>query len=523
MERIFIMLSGSFHEGFPVFESASREACYPERLTFCLASREKLSRAQLKRLKALGVVRLAEPESGDGGAQEEDWAGDGSASAPLPWQAAFALWQGEEYALKAAAGLSFSRHWDLFLLKALRRCFAVGGNEKAALTGYPPRAEDPYDAFCPVAAQGFDEAGRLRYHRGVPLQDASRPQRAAFLHPDFLFAPAAFFHQTGGDPEGEPMNLPWSMRAFHAGFSLFTLNQPLIRSDGGLPVPPENWMLYPPEKEGTLLSQFEYQFGFRTGARKLSASARLGLYTPDLQFDVHTPLPVKGQEAWRRFQLRKSPLQPLCVTAYREMAGPVRCLEEEYESRFHHLARLSQLALVCYTRPPMSGKIRPYFANLYEYQNRYGLPMDVLWEPEEDFNQFSAGKVFLMRRSMNTFPHHSHYCWIDFGYQRWPLYFQSALDWRRAAGDTIHIARVEGALDTSFFSVPRDLVAFLADEMLKEAERSHGNGPLEPDHVLMARVYAQFPRQFTLHDLPAARRLFTKTLLKKEEAFHAHP
>jgi hypothetical protein len=47
----------------------------------------------------------------------------------------------------------------------------------------------------PRGGESFDDAGRLCFHRGTPLRYARAPLRSAFLHPDFCFAPAAFFQE----------------------------------------------------------------------------------------------------------------------------------------------------------------------------------------------------------------------------------------------------------------------------------------------------------------------------------------
>lgn len=413
-------------------------------------------------------------------------------------QRLFNLWQGEKYALTVPAGTVFERCWDLRLWAAFKRL----KTEKALLTGMLPRPGEPFGPM-PVAAEGFDEKGSLCFRPGTPLCHCRLPQRCAFIHPEFIFAPAAFFKARKEWEE------PLFLSAFQNDWEAYTLPENVMRHPA-MPLPaPFEVTLTPPWREKDPMGRFEKKFGLEMMSRRLSSAARLGLYTPDLQYDMQPSPGLRAREALRRLTLRRQEASPLFITAFREMACPVRHMNGEYESWFRNLARLRELPLLLYAKGGPAKRVRNHFSNIYDLQQRYGLPLERLWKPEEDLWQFKAGKPFLISRAMAGQPHHTHYGWIDFGYQRWPLYARTAFDWRPLCDDVIHLARVEGKPDPSLFVVPRDLIPFLCDEMLHEAVEALKKGSLPPEEELWENILRRNPREFMLHDLDRKRGLLS--------------
>ncbi|MBQ2700870.1 MAG: hypothetical protein IJF65_06910 [Clostridia bacterium] len=467
MDKILLMLPGDNVQAVSdTWRSALQSACYPQRLH--------------------GVVSLKTPPVTEVKCSRGEK------------ERLFALWQGEEYALLVPEGTVFEHHWDLRILAAFLRL----KNEKALLTGMLPRPEDPFGPM-PVAAQGFDEKGSLLFQPGMPLCHCPMPQRCAFIHPEFIFAPAAFFRAM---KEWDP---PLFLAACESGWESYTLPDAAMRHPAMPLPPPFEVRLAPPWQEKDPMGRFEKRFGLEMMSRRLSSAARLGLYTVDLQYDMK-PLPhLMAREALRRLALRRQEASPLFVTAFREMACPVKHMNGEYESWFRNLARLRELPLLLYAKGGPARRTRSHFSNIYDLQQRYGLPLERVWKPEEDLWQFKAGKPFLLSRTLASQPHHTHYGWIDFGYQRWPLYARTAFDWKPVCDDMIHLARVEGRLDPSLIVVPRELIPFLCDEMLHEAIQALEKGVLPSEEEMLAAIADRSPREFMIHDLDRRRGLLS--------------
>ena len=417
--------------------------------------------------------------------------------------AAQASHQGEDFIFFVPSGTDFARHWDLSLPALWRRLKEAN----ALLTGYLPRETDPHGPL-PVAAEGFDEQGRLCLGPGAPLNHCARPQPAAFLHPHLLFGSQNALKQLWQQEGPEPLFI----KAFAADLPAYTLNVRLFTHPQMPSIPPQSpWA---PFEEDTPLSRFEEEFGLRWDSRRLSAHARLGLWG---EYPLR-PGPLRiVHEALRRHRLRKQPAQPLLVTAWREMACAVPSLPGEYESRFRHLARLTELPLMVYAGESDLRRIQQWHHNVYAYRHRYGLPIEKIWEPEEDFRQFLAGKVFLLQRSLNAQPHYTHYGWINFGYQRWPLYPRTAFDWQPLCDERTHLARVKGKLDPSLIMIPREQLPVLCGEILKAARDGIDAGALPEEAALWEAVIARRPELFTLHDLSRPRQLLRLCLGHKEE------
>ena len=181
MDRILLLMSSDeYAQADAALRSARNNAASPERISYGLSLRQEPDAADHTAMRSLGSVQFLCP----GGSS---------------WQDVEALWQGEGYVLIAHPAMSFTKNWDMQLLRTLRQC-RKDSLFSAVLTGYLPRPQDPVDAVCPVAAEGFDGEGRLCFHRGTPLRYATAPQRSAFIHTDFCFAPAGFFRHASPDP-----------------------------------------------------------------------------------------------------------------------------------------------------------------------------------------------------------------------------------------------------------------------------------------------------------------------------------
>ena len=281
MERILLMMAAArAADAEEALRSAAHNAVAPRRISYALSLLEEPSEMEIAALRRLGACQFLVP-------------------AADPWMDFQELWQGENYLLVGCPQMRFVHHWDLQLLRELRACQPGSDTPACVLTGYLPRPEDPVDAVCPVAVEGFDEGGRICFHRGTPLRYARQSQRCAFLHPRFCFGPAAFFQQVAHS-QG-----PRFLAAFQQRWDLYTLRQALMHLTWDDPLPP-----CPVEGEERVLQRFEKRFGLRLDTRQLSPMARLGLISPELTFPTCVPLPVKWQEAVHRLLCRRLPRGP---------------------------------------------------------------------------------------------------------------------------------------------------------------------------------------------------------------------
>ena len=497
MDRILLLMAAPDYAAADTsLRSARDNAAAPERISYGLSLQEEPDEDDCAAMRALGSVQFLCP-GGDSWSDVEE------------------LWQGEGYVLIAGPGTSFTRHWDMQLLRALRQC-RRDSLFSAVLTGYLPRPQDPVDAICPVAADRFGEDGSVCFHRGTPLRYAERPLRCAFIHPDFCFAPAGFFREML-EEDG-----PLFLSAFRRKWEVYTLHRPLLHALYDMPVPS-----CPPflAEEGAVpgLIRFEKRFSLRFATRQLSAMARQGVFTADLTFPVHVPYAVRAQEALREVMGARRKSSPLCVTAFLSLPLPGANLREQYLCWFGYLSGLKNLPLLCYGDGETTRLIVPRHPNVLEYKRRYGLPIEGDIPPEEAMNFIRLCKPFILAQSREKFLHHSHYVWVDFGYLRYPVYERAAIEWDNLCGDEITLAMVDGEPDLSMLVVPDRLVLTLCREIaaLCNSRRSAGQ-PLPLESELWRTLMAEHPDWFRTVALPGPRELLTLTMMSREEEAHVY-
>ena len=494
LEKILLMMAApTFADAQEALQSARSMAAKPELLSFGLSLEQEPTEEEMTAMAALVTAQFLCP-------------------AYNSRQGVEALWQGEGYILMGHAGMVFSKGWDRGLLRDLKRC-QTGATRRALLTGYLPRTQDPIDAVCPVAAESFDQGGLMHYHRGTPLRYARAPQPGVFIHPDFCFAPADFFRESGEERE------PVFLRAFRNQWSVFTSHRALIRLRWDEPAPPCDVRGYDGGRAGKL-RQFEQKAGVRFEKRQLSAMARLGLFGGELHFPVRVPLGVKVQEMIRRAVHRRSRLNPLCVTAHVTLPEPPPNLPEEYLGWFEYLTRLKNLSLLCYADAEHIRRVSPIHPNVLEFKRRYGLPTQGQTAPADALNLVKLSKPFLLGTSREKFLTHSHYVWMDFGCLRYPVYENAWLNWEIICRDRIVFAAVEGRPDLSMFTVPEKLVLPLCRDIAARCDRalkSEGRLPKEED--LWAEMVHEKPEWFEVREMPGYRELFTLLALPRGEEY----
>ncbi|MBE5804396.1 MAG: hypothetical protein E7316_07785 [Clostridiales bacterium] len=496
MDRILLLMSaGAYHQADAALRSARENAAKPARLSYGLSLQVEPDGAAHAAMRALGSAQFLCP----GGSS---------------WADVEALWQGEGYVLLAHPAMTFTKNWDVRLLQALRQSHK-GSLFSAVLTGYLPRRQDPVDAVCPVAAESFDAAGRLCFQRGTPLRYATAPQRSAFLHPDFCFAPAAFFREMRQESG------PLFLSAFRRKWEIYTLHRPLIHISDDMTIEPCE--IIPEEMDATALSRFEKRFGLRFATRQLTAMARQGVFTADLTFPTRVPYAVRAQETLRELLHRGGGVSPLCVTAYLSMPVEGPNMNEQYLCWFGYLSRLKNLSLLCYGDGETTRRIMPMHPNVLEFKRRYGLPVEGEIQPDETMNYIKLSKPFILARSREKFLNHSHYVWIDFGYLRYPVYERAAIDWSNICRDKIMLSLVEGVPDLSMLVVPDAMLLTLCREIaaLCEGElNNRGHLPMETELWLM--LIREHREWFDLIDLPGNRELLTLAMMNREEEAHVY-
>lgn len=493
MDRILLLMAAEdYAEARRALESARANAAAGERISYGLSLAAEPEQEDHAAMRALGSVQFLCPGYDS-------------------WQDAETLWQGEGFVLVAHPFMRFEKNWDMHLLHALNMC-RPGGTFSAALTGYLPRPQDPVDAVCPVAAQAFDSEGQLCFHRGTPLRYAKAPVRSAFLHPYFCFAPSAFFRDIAAEER------PRFLAAFRRKWELYTLHKPVIHMMGDAPVAP---CTITPE-DGPL-SRFETRFSLKFATHQLSAMARQGIFTADLSYPMHVPYAVRAQEALRDALGRRSKVNPLCVTAWVACREVPANLPEQYLGWFGNLARLKNLALLCFGDGDTARRVSLRHPNVLEYKPRYGLQAEGVGPYRQSSGYVRLSKALLLAQAREKFLNHSHYIWMDFGYQRYPVYERTAFDWENICLDQITLARVDGKLDLSMIVVPDERVLTLCREItaLCESCLQRESRLMDEDEV-WAQMLDEHPDWFALVDLPGRRELITMTMMSREEEAHAY-
>ncbi|MBQ8555334.1 MAG: hypothetical protein IJ438_05600 [Clostridia bacterium] len=471
MDRILmVMQTVEYADAEAALLSAKENAFFPEALSYGLVLTQEPDADAHAAMNALGLTQFICP-------------GDD------PWRAAPLLWQGEGYILLAHPAMRFSRGWDKEILRALRAC-PMGQLLKNVLTGYLPVREDPLGTVCPVAADGFTDAGALTFHHGTPLRYAASPVRGPFLHPDFCFAPAGFFRMAA---EGEG---PLFLRAFRGGWDLYTLHKPLIELLWATEVAPETALADDPS-----LADFSALYGVDIPGRLLSPHARRGMHSEDMTFSIKVPLQVKAAEKVRQWQLQGSKVTPLCVTA---VTGDA---EDEKLRWLQQLVNLRHMAILVYADAQNLRAVSQIHPNVLEYKSRYGMELRV--DAPEVITRLSKSAILGVAR--DKFLTHSHYVWIDPDCIRYPVYDRAALDWDAICTDRIVMAMVNGMPDTTMFAVPDHLVLSLARELEGRCLTILGQrGQLPAENELWEIVIRENPDWFQLVALPVRRQLFTQ-------------
>ncbi|MBR4081098.1 MAG: hypothetical protein IKK21_04880 [Clostridia bacterium] len=493
MDRILILMAADCYEDADrALRSARDNAASAQRISYGLTLREEPDQPAMDAMLSLGTVQFLAPA--------ED-----------PWRAMPALWQGEGFVLLAHAAMEFTRHWDMTLLAALRACRGDHVRTRA-LTGILPSPADPVDAVSPVAAAGFDTAGRLCFHKGTPLRYAKTPQVSAFVNPYFCFAPAHFFQEMSAE---EP---PLFLGAFRRGWSVYTLHKPCIHMTFDYPLPPADIPL--DEGRSTGLARFDAKFSVRLGEKRLSAMARTGIFTADLRFPIHVPAMVRLQEALRDWRHSLRDLAPLCVTARLDLPGEP-LLADEAMARFARLCAIKALPLLCFASGDTARKILRMHPNVLDYKSRYGLPVRIQLPEDEMLNFFRLSKIYLLAQGREKYLSHSHYAWIDFGYLKYPVYERAALDWSQLCTDQVVIATVNGVPDPSMFVIPEEHLTLLCRDTLSLCEEAVAKGlPLPRETDLWTLLIHKHPDLIATVELPSAASLLDKTMMTRKEEFH---
>lgn len=479
MERILILMEApEYVDAMGAVQSALKHAAHPEALSFGFTLQEYPEGESFEALKALRALWISMAEES-------------------LWTEMERLWAGEEYVLMAHQAMRFKPGWDRELLRALQQCRS-GQVLTCALTGFLPVPADPLGAVCPVAADAFGRDGTLTFQHGMPMRHADRPAAGPFLHPGFCFAPAGFFRAVAQGDE------PLFMRAFRAGWQLYTLHKPVIQLQWDVPVPPETIPM-----GHDLTDAFDERFGVAFGSRLLSPQSRRGLQEAAYKPPEDYPFTLHMREKWRKFRYRmthlftrqKAKIDPLCVSLF--TAG----MPEETLMWFRQLAGMKNLPLMAYVPALLKRQVVEFLPDVYDLLPHH--TMEIPGQRPEELLPLSKAAVLAAARDRLLAP--SHYIWIDPDCVRYPVFDGAYLEWEPICQDKIVIAMVGGQPDTSMFCVPQGMVLDLAADLhARTLAILNQRGELPQEQELWNIVLREKPEWFSLIVLPVRGQLFTQ-------------
>lgn len=491
MTRILLLMAAAdWASAAEALRNARETAAHPESLTYGLSLDVQPDEGEQAEMHALGAVMYLAPGHD-------------------AWTDMDQLWQGEPYVLLGVPEMRFGKRWDHQLLQSMRWCCKASEHDDCVLTGYLPRETDPVDAVSPVAAERIDRRGRLCFTKGTPLRYALHPQVSAFLHPDFCFAPSAFFRMM------KEAEAPLFLEAYMTGWELYTLHKPLIHLLGGVEdeLAPVNVSCCQ-EMEG--IARFETRFGVHFAQRRLGGMAKCGIFNPDLTFDSRVPIGVRVQELLRGIGSSKQ-ASPLCVTAWLTVQG--HPLSAAHMQRFRRMAAMKNLPLISFVDRESAAKVERSHPEIQEFQPRHGLdvPVEAIVSDEQTYVRLS--KPFMLAQCRQQSLRYSHYVWLNFDYMRYPVYEGETLDWHNVCDDCINIGMVDHQLDLSMIVVPEERVEPLCREISMICNRNWQRGnPLPTEQEVWIELYGMHGEWFHVHQLPGSHELLSLTMpLRGEE------
>ena len=470
MDRILLVMTADAAEDCcETLQSALERAASDRRVSIGLLIREEPGEAALEYLRKLGTVQYMKPTA--------------RVSADI-----LALWQGEGYVLLTENRVSFTKNWDMQLLKALREC-SGGDDPKRALTGALPTPLDAVDAVYPLAADHFDEQGTLWLRRGIPLRYSVKPLRTPFLNPGFSFAPVGFWR----DLAEEEADVGFF--AHDRGWQLYTLHRAVLRAETAreLPVlPKEHWVNEAQPEAGGLLS-----------GDHLSVSARTGIPSSDGTFLRSVPAAVKLQQALRRRTRGRETLQPLLVTRFAGQTGEDGDSPSEDMVYFRLLSAVETMPLLCFADARLLRVLTPVMPNALEDKPRYRMPLSLI-SAEDERKLPVLNKLQLLNVAREKQLNHTHYIWVSRSVLRYPVYEHICPDWNEICTDKAVLATVDGEPDTAMIAVPEHLVADLGRECLERCRDSLARtGKLPEENVLWRELLRE--RQDIIAPVPLPR------------------
>jgi hypothetical protein len=465
MKSIYIGIAGgSAKRCLDAMQDAVKKAEQPGRLAFGICPGENADPAPFFKAAGFAACRLMTGESLDKKAA---------------WQTVYSMYGGQKFALQVTPDAFFLEDWDRSLLASLAEAAA----DKPLLTGALsldaiPRA---------VAVRGFDENGLLQTAPGMKVRSALRPPRSFLLSPDFVFGAGEWMRiARENDWDGTGV-LSLTLPAYSSGFTAFV---PQLKSIGRLTAPSFPAESIPAGDIKTNLTEFEEEVGISFDKREADLYARLGIYTPDGRYPVQLSL----ADGLRQLILRRSetPIaRVMLATALGKHAQ--RLPMDVHMTLFENLAELKRLSLCCYCPQDKIRNLLKILPNTYARQEgEDGLPS---FGSEE---AFLRSKPYFIAEAAYQFPAHTHYGWIDMDYVKHPVPPSAVFLWDALADDKIHLALVDGEVDTGLVVVPREKIGWL----LKTASVLNPAPEMGPNDAGLFRCMTDtYPDVFTLHPI----------------------
>ncbi len=465
MKGIFVGIAGgSAQRCLGIVRDAVKKAERPGRLAFGVCPEENADPASFFQAAGPAACRLM---TGEGLALKD------------AWQTVYGLYGGQAYALQVTPETVFLEYWDRSLLTALHEAAA----ERPLLTSFLmpdhiPRA---------VAVMGFAPEGCIQTAPGMKVLRALLPPRTFFLCPDFVFGAGEWMRRAREDDWDGTGVIPLTANACANGFTAFVPHVPTMGRVAATScirehVPAGDWGINLPELEKAAGVCFE--------KREADAKARLGIYTSNGRYPVQLPLMDGLCQFIRR--RREHPISRVMLATALGRHKPSLPMDAHL-TLFSNLSELKRLSLCCYCPPEQAKVLQQYLPNTYARQEEEG--ENLSYGSEESFLK---NKPYFIAEAARHFPSHTHYGWIDMDYVKHPVYPNAVFVWDEMTDHRIHMAQVDGQVDTGLLIVPRGKVEWLlATAAVLNPDPALGYG----DVGLFQCLKDTYPDEFALHPM----------------------